>query len=459
MPRLGRARELVLGLCLLSSSCQRRDEAAQARHALASLPYLAEVPVKPEHAHKAGVVLHDAASAVPGLNLYTSKRWTEARLVDMEGRVVHVVRGEPSPPLSATIAPRIQEVLGGWMHVELGPSGNLFVIEEMRAVSQRDLSGKRSWTAEIPAHHDLAPTPDGRVFVLSATPRRLTVGGRAETFLDNVIVELSPKGRVRSRRSLLDLLAAHPETTQLLNAALAKRAGWSSEVNEGTLSLGSALERQQALPDLQAYLAGKPMPERLACMLLYLTPADVLHTNTLELLPRDVPLLGRKGDFLLSVRNLDLVLVISATTSQVSWHFGPGELEEQHQPSLLPNGHVLVFDNGVRSRRSRVLEIDPADNRIVWRYEGAAQGKSAFFTPFMGGAQGLDGGNVLITDSTSSRAFEVNRAGAIVWDYFDPSMIAEKPAEAARAARERRTLTLYRVARIPFDALPNVRAP
>lgn len=37
----------------------------------------------------------------------------------------------------------------------------------------------------------------------------------------------------------------------------------------------------------------------------------------------------------------------------------------------------------------------------------------------MGGAQRLENGNTLITESDNGRAFEVTRAGEIVWDYYN----------------------------------------
>ncbi|MFE9137977.1 hypothetical protein [Streptomyces sp. NPDC007355] len=48
---------------------------------------------------------------------------------------------------------------------------------------------------------------------------------------------------------------------------------------------------------------------------------------------------------------------------------GPGELSGQHQPSAQPDGTILVFDNGRRAGRSRVLGVEPVTRAVVWQYE------------------------------------------------------------------------------------------
>src|SRR3712207_9276565 len=48
----------------------------------------------------------------------------------------------------------------------------------------------------------------------------------------------------------------------------------------------------------------------------------------------------------------------------------------QHDPDLLPNGNILLFDNqghvgpgGI----TRVMEFDPGTQQIVWAYAGTAE--------------------------------------------------------------------------------------
>jgi len=147
---------------------------------------------------------------------------------------------------------------------------------------------------------------------------------------------------------------------------------------------------------------------------------DVLHTNSLERVHRDLGALPTRGHLLICIRELDLVAIIDLTGSRVIWSWGDGILDRPHQPSVTRGGNVLVFDNGPRRGHSRVLEVDPESGGILWQY--TANPPSDFFTLGQGGAQELANGNILITESESGRAFEVTRSGKIVWEYYNPEL-------------------------------------
>lgn len=53
------------------------------------------------------------------------------------------------------------------------------------------------------------------------------------------------------------------------------------------------------------------------------------------------------GDILASYRPTSTVLRISRKTGEVLWKLGPPTVAGQHAPTLLPNGNILIFDNGV----------------------------------------------------------------------------------------------------------------
>lgn len=52
----------------------------------------------------------------------------------------------------------------------------------------------------------------------------------------------------------------------------------------------------------------------------------------------------------------------------------------------------------------------------VWSY----QDKPRFFSPFISGAQRLQGGNTLICEGAEGRIFEVSPEQEIVWEYLNP---------------------------------------
>jgi hypothetical protein len=89
----------------------------------------------------------------------------------------------------------------------------------------------------------------------------------------------------------------------------------------------------------------------------------------------------------------------------------------------------MAFDNGLQagyppqSRAfSRVVEIDPATRKVIWRYDATYSGLPQwdFFSPIISGAQRLDNGNTLITEGTKGHLFEVAPSGEIVWSYWSP---------------------------------------
>jgi hypothetical protein len=137
--------------------------------------------------------------------------------------------------------------------------------------------------------------------------------------------------------------------------------------------------------------------------------------NSVEELPN--------GDILASFRPTSTVIRIARETGKIVWQLGPPTVAGQHAPTLLGNGNVLIFDNGVHRLDdsmpySRIIEVNPATNEIVWKYQD--QPAWNFFSPRMGNAQRLPNGNTLITEASFGRLFEVTKGGEIVWEYVNP---------------------------------------
>ena len=149
-------------------------------------------------------------------------------------------------------------------------------------------------------------------------------------------------------------------------------------------------------------------------------PSDWAHANTVEVLP-DTPL-GRKddrfkpGNILFSLRHLDTVGIIDPEKDAIVWCFGPGVLDGQHQPTMLANGNILLFDNGTYRGHSVVREIEPVSGTTVWAYENGSE----FFSPFRSGVQRLANGNTLVCECDAGHLFELTPEKEIVWDFWSP---------------------------------------
>jgi Arylsulfotransferase (ASST) len=129
------------------------------------------------------------------------------------------------------------------------------------------------------------------------------------------------------------------------------------------------------------------------------------------------------GNLLVSFRNISTVIKIDRKTGGVVWKLGAPPLSGQHAPTPLPNGNILIFDNGPHRLDasfpfSRVIEISPATNEIVWKYE--EEFPFNFFSPRISNAQRLPNGNTLVNEGSFGRFFEVTQDGEIVWEYVNP---------------------------------------
>ena len=108
---------------------------------------------------------------------------------------------------------------------------------------------------------------------------------------------------------------------------------------------------------------------------------DPTHLNDIELVTPELaaafPML-KVGDLLVSLRNVSSLVAIDAETKMARWAMA-GSFRRQHDPDLLPNGHILVFDNlggDPACGRSRILELDPVTQAIAWSYAGCAASAS-----------------------------------------------------------------------------------
>jgi hypothetical protein len=164
------------------------------------------------------------------------------------------------------------------------------------------------------------------------------------------------------------------------------------------------------------------------------TVTDWTHTNTIQAVPENRHYDAgdrrfRPGNILQSLRQLDTISIVDRESGEVVWSYTgdyKGGMSGQHEPHMIEKGlpgagNILVFDNGASPYKdlahcgcSYVLEIDPADNRLVWVYDVGHK----MHARFTANCQRLPNGNTLILESMCGRVFEVNPAKEIVWEYI-----------------------------------------
>ncbi len=360
-----------------------RGRAAEPR-ALEALPYV-DGTYDPQST-QAGVLLAQTARTAPGYNLYCSRDLRSAILLDMAGKVVR----------------RWQFPIKGVDHCEVLGDGSVIGLIQDRELVKLDARSRVVWRYAAEVHHAFWQTARGEIYVLARRPRRFPALDPALEVYDDLVQVLSPEGIKLREFSLLE-------------------AFWTSPY-------------RFLLPTTQQDPGAAPGHRRVL---------DLLHANQVQVLDGSQagqsPLFAA-GNLLVSLRNVSSLVILDPTGSQLLWLWGPGNLAYQHQPTLLPNGNLLVFDNGVNE--SRVLELAPLIGRAVWSF---AAGKD-FFSATRGSCQRLPNGNTLITESNKGYVFEVTPAGEKVWVWANPLILSgQKRAYVWRMER-------YSAAQLPFLA-------
>jgi hypothetical protein len=316
-----------------------------------------------------GVTLHERARAAAGLNFYTSGHEPGAILMDMEGNELHRWRFEYTDAFPDTIWVG-HENTGWWRRAYLYPNGDVLAIFEGFGLVKVDKDSALIWASPVAAHHDLDVLPNGDIFVLSRTAHVIPRINVQAPLLEDFISILGPDGAEKQRISLLEAFE-----------------------NSSFAEIYHSQNR---------------------------TRGDLFHTNSLEVLDGriadSVPAFKR-GRILTSMNNLSAIAVVDLEQKSVVWARKGGN-SGQHDPKILDNGHLLLFDNRGTPGRSNVIEFDLAAGRPVWRYGGTRE--KPFFSPRLGTAQRLPNGNTLITESNSGRAFEVTQDKQIVWEFYNP---------------------------------------
>jgi len=171
------------------------------------------------------------------------------------------------------------------------------------------------------------------------------------------------------------------------------------------------------------------------------TRSELVHTNKVAELPADIsdrfPMFAA-GDLLLSLRALNLVLVIDGTTKRVKWH-QTGPWLRQHDPEFRPDGRISIFNNNAYKtayngsytrldapRSTNIMAVDPATGKTEVLY-GLRPGQE-MLSVIRGQHELLEGGGMLITEFDAGRVFEVDKDGNKVWeyvDYFDDQFVGE----------------------------------
>lgn len=359
---------------------------------LLALPYLQGYRKAPE---RSSVTVNDPVSAYTGINLYNSGHGPEAFAMNMKGTVLHKWRFDITDIWPDAIHTKHSAF---WRRVFWYPNGDILAIFEGVGMIKLDLDSNLLWSFRGGCHHEAYVTKEGLIYVLTRRARIIPRLNRVDPILEDGIAILDKDGSLLRQFSVLE----------------------SFENSEFFAVLGKMRRK-----------------------------GDIFHTNTLQVFDGSLsnlsPLFG-KGNILTSLRKPNVIAIIDPDEGRVKWgHSGSqnGMWRKQHDPRLLENGNMLLFDNLGDEGNSKVVEFDPLTLDVVWQYSGISDGD--FLSKTCGTSQRLANGNTLITESDGGRAFETTPDKRIVWEFYNPHRAGEDDELIA---------TLFEVKRVPEDYFP-----
>ena len=402
-----------------------------------------------------GTTRYDPAKAFNSFVLFTGGD-NIARLIDLNGNSIH--EWKDAAGHSTLIDPAVNAGKLGHVLVTLdtieGKGTDLAPGQVNRriakTVGELDWEGKVVWKfgenapgGAAQQHHDWARLPNGNTMVL-ANLLHPVKGFKQAQVLDDVIYEVNPAGEVVWK--------------------------WIASEHIGEFGFTPAELKLVRNADI----------------------ADFLHVNNLKVVgPNRWFAAGDKRfapeNLLFDARNANFIAIIAKNTGKIVWKLGPhyktvgedqqlarnvprpvDQISGQHDAHIIPEGlpgagNLLVFDNqGVagypqavvpRTGGSRVLEIDPVKNEIIWQYSGEDSGGPgwSFRSTNISDARRLPNGNTFIDEGQSGRLFQVTRDGEIVWEYVNPYFRAGKDQLTGRATANN---SLYRGQPVPYEWVP-----
>jgi outer membrane protein assembly factor BamB len=341
-------------------------------HMLGYDPWVEETP---DPDRKSGLVSSVPEKMFPGYTVFASRGACQASLVGPDGEVVHRWHGPRGGYWSDTL------FLADGTLLVIGSTSNEFADDPVaRFMRALDWNSNVLWQSDFPAHHDVEPTPDGNLLTMTFVDREVThPRGGNKWIIDDTGVIANPQGKVIEEYSLWDLFTASPKIVDVKQIpSRGKRGGH------------------------QVF--------------------DIFHMNSAQWIvaggKAGTHPIYADGNILVTIRHQNIIAVFDPRLRQFIWSWGRGELQGPHHARMLPNGNIVVFDNGLRRRTSRVLQMDPRTGTIVWKYNGDKD--NPFFSMGGSSAEPLPNGNTLVAVNAEGRLFEVTPQGEVVWHYINP---------------------------------------
>ena len=290
------------------------------------------------------------------------------------------------------------------MHgVHLTPKGEVVFNYEYCGSVKLDQYGEVVWTInQPPTHHSIVPAEAGGYWALGRLqwnakdePNRLppfSGSGKDKIIWEDTILRISEDGQILEETSIPVLMLEN---------------------------------------NLEALLTSKVLN------------GEIVHANKVAELPSSLansfPLFAA-GDLAISLKHLNLILVIDPISKKIKWH-QTGPWIRQHDPEFRPDGRISIFNNNVYGYRTayekdqtklnntfstNIIAVDPVSRRTEVIFGGKAG--QEMLSVIRGQHELLKNDGMLITEFDAGRVFEVDSDQNIVWEYvnrYDDKYVGE----------------------------------
>ena len=279
------------------------------------------------------------------------------------------------------------------------PQGEVVFNYEYCGSVKLDQCGVVIWSIVKPTHHSLVPATAGGYWLLgrhkwlaSEQPGRFppfSTPAKEQTIQEDTLLRVSEDGEILEEVSIPELM------------------------------------RENAL---EALLTANGDPFSLHTI----NRAELVHANKVAELPSEIadsyPLFAA-GDLAISMRKLNLVMVLDPVTKKVKWH-QTGPWLRQHDPEFRRDGRISIFNNNVYRTAyinektvlstpytTNIIAVDPVSRETTVIF-GEKPGQE-MLSVIRGQHELLENDGMLITEFDAGRVLEVDANGQIVWEYVN----------------------------------------
>jgi hypothetical protein len=295
------------------------------------------------------------------------------------------------------------------------PQGELVFNYEYCGSVKLDQCSGLIWKINKPTHHSLVPAEAGGYWLL----------GQYKWLASEEPDRFPPFSTLTTGKNMLE------EDTLL-------RVSEDGEILE-EVSIPELLREN----NLEALLTANRTPNvyRRPFTLHVVVNNELVHANKVAELPSEIadsyPLFAA-GDLAISMRKLNLIIVLDPITKKVKWH-QTGPWLRQHDPEFRPDGRISVFNNNVYSMAyvkdktvlstpftTNIIAVDPVsrETEVVF---GEKPGQE-MLSVIRGQHELLENDGILITEFDAGRVLEVDADGQVIWEYvnrYDDEFVGE----------------------------------